>query len=225
MIAYLIIKKYSERVPGKNFRELGDKPLFRWILDTLQDVVELERIVINTDSRDRLATLGLVETERLVLRDRQKHLLGNDVTANTLISADLDEIEGEEWLMTHVTNPFLSADTIRNGIARYRQCVDEGSADSLFSVNHVNRRLYGADGEAINHDPQRLIPTQDLPRVYEENSCLYIFSKTSFRTTDARIGQKPHLFETPRLESLDIDEIEDWRLAEMMTTARTVTGS
>ena len=222
MIAYLIIKKYSERVPGKNFRELGEKPLFRWILDTLQEVDELERIVINTDARERLASLGLVESERLVLRDRQEDLLGNDVTANTLIAADLNEIEGEEWLMTHVTNPFLSAATIRGGIARYRECVDDGSADSLFSVNHVNRRLYGADGDAINHDPKKLMPTQDLPPVYEENSCLYIFSKASFRATDTRIGLKPHLFETPQLESLDIDEIEDWRLAEMMSTARTV---
>ncbi len=220
MIAYLIIKNYSERVPEKNFRELGGKPLFRWILDTLQEVVELERIVINTDARDRLATLGLVESERLVLRDRREDLRENDITANTLIAADLDEIEGEEWLMTHVTNPFLSAETIRSGIARYRERVDDGSADSLFSVNRVSRRLYGADGDAINHDPKKLIPTQDLPPVYEENSCLYIFSKASFRATGARIGLKPLLFEMPRLESLDIDDMEDWRLAEMMTIAR-----
>ena len=44
MIAYLIIKNHSERVPEKNFRELGGTPLFRWILETLQEVVEFERI-------------------------------------------------------------------------------------------------------------------------------------------------------------------------------------
>ncbi len=71
MIAYLIIKKHSERVPEKNFRELGGKPLFRWILDTLQEVVELERIVINTDARDRLAPWRFVATASPCLSRRR----------------------------------------------------------------------------------------------------------------------------------------------------------
>ncbi|MGH8587266.1 MAG: acylneuraminate cytidylyltransferase family protein, partial [Gammaproteobacteria bacterium] len=81
-------------------------------------------------------------------------------------------------------------------------------------------RLYRGDGSAVNHDPQNLLRTQDLEPWFEENSCLYLFSAEGFARTGARIGDRPLLFETPRLESVDIDEPDDWRLAELLAASR-----
>jgi CMP-N-acetylneuraminic acid synthetase len=88
-----------------------------------------------------------------------------------------------------------------------------GEADSLFSVNKVQTRFYKADSSPVNHDPANLIPTQDLEPWFEENSNLYIFTADSFAHSKARIGTSPVLFETPALESLDIDTPDDWELA------------
>jgi len=68
-IALVPMKATSERVSGKNFKNLAGKPLFRWILDSLMDVSSIDKIVINTDAREILAENGLVENDRIIIRD------------------------------------------------------------------------------------------------------------------------------------------------------------
>jgi len=94
--------------------------------------------------------------------------------------------------------------------------LEDGSADSLFTVNKIQTRFYDVDAKAINHDPDKLLRTQDLEPWYEENSNLYLFTRDSFNQTQARIGKKPIMLETPPFESTDIDTPDDWALAEVM---------
>jgi CMP-N-acetylneuraminic acid synthetase len=107
----------------------------------------------------------------------------------------------------------LSPQTIRNAIATFKSGQKDWQADSLFTVNKFQTRFYRADGSAINHDPDNLIPTQDLEPWYEENSNLYLFTRDSFTRTQARIGKHPIMLESPRFESIDIDTPEDWDFA------------
>ncbi len=215
VVAYVILKGNSERVPGKNFRPLGDRPLFRWVLDTLLSVAEIERVVLDTDAVAQVQAAGLPADPRLVLRPRPRRLQGDAVTANTLIAGALEDgaLDGETLLMTHPTNPLLSARTVRAALAAFAAA--EGH-DSLFSVTRHQARFYRADGGAINHDPDRLVPTQDLEPWYEENSNLYLFTADSFAASGSRVGLRPVLFETPLLESVDIDTPDQWALAEAL---------
>ena len=91
--------------------------MFRWIVDTLLAMPEVHRIVINTDARDLLVSHGLVETERLVMHDRRPELCGDHITANAILEDEVATLDGESYLMTHVTNPFLTAGTIRTAVA------------------------------------------------------------------------------------------------------------
>lgn len=221
-VAILPMKAYSERVSGKNFRELVNKPLFRWILDSLLAVDAIDQIVINTDAREILAEKGL-ETGfgggKVLVRDRRPEIRGDFVPMNTIIADDMAAVPADTYLMTHTTNPFLSATTIAAALARYKAAQAAGEADSLFTVTKIQTRFYRADGSAVNHDPKVLLRTQDLEPWYEENSNLYIFTPESFAATDARIGARPILFETPLLEAVDIDTPDQWTLAEAVGTA------
>jgi CMP-N-acetylneuraminic acid synthetase len=218
-IALLPMKAHSARVSGKNFRDFAGKPLFRWILDTLLEVREIDQIVINTDARDILAEKGLVDTDRILIRDRKPEICGDFVSMNLVIADDLANVPAEAYLMTHTTNPLLSAATIRAALKSYQDEVCSGAHDSLFTVNKFQTRFYRADGSPVNHDPNNLIRTQDLEPWFEENSNAYIFSKMSFEATNARIGNRPVLFETPRAESADIDDQEGWDIAETLAKA------
>jgi CMP-N-acetylneuraminic acid synthetase len=213
-VALLPMKAHSERVSGKNFRPLAGKPLFRWILDTLLSLPEIDLVVINTDARQILADNGLVDSDRVLIRDRRPEICGDLVSMNLILADDIANVPAETYLMTHTTNPLLGRDSIAGALAQYRQAMDSGEGDSLFTVNRIQTRFYRADGSAVNHDPNNLIRTQDLEPWFEENSCLYIFSADSFTATNARIGRKPVHFETPALESIDIDTPDDWFLAE-----------
>ena len=68
----------------------------------------------------------------------------------------------------------------------------------------------------MNTLPSKLLRTQDLEKWMEENSNLYIFSKESFLSTNNRIGQNPILFNTPKKESIDIDNEDDWEFATLI---------
>lgn len=214
-VALLPMKEHSERVPGKNFREFEGKPLFRWMLDTLLSIDRIDQVVINTDARHRLEELGVVEGERLMIRDRGPDICGDYVSMNRIIDDDLDTVVADTYVMSHTTNPLIGPTTIQRALFEFDQATADGTADSLFSVNKYQTRFYRADGSAVNHDPDVLLRTQDLEPWFEENSCLYLFTRGSFAATGARIGMRPILFETGKIESIDIDNLEIWDLAAL----------
>jgi CMP-N-acetylneuraminic acid synthetase len=222
VVALLPMKANSERVKGKNFRLFNGKPLFQWVLDTLLSVEEISQVVINTDARHILADNGLVDRDRVLIRDRKPEICGDFVSMNLVLADDVANVPADIYVMTHTTNPLLTADTVRQAIALQRQGMASGAHDSVFTVNKFQTRFYRADMSAVNHDPKNLIRTQDLEPWYEENSNLFVFSGESFKAANARIGLKPMMLEQRKTESIDIDDAESWEMAEAMSmyTAR-----
>lgn len=217
VVALLPMKANSTRVKGKNFRDFCGKPLFRWILDSLLAVEEIDCVVINTDAREILAENGLVDSDRVLIRDRKPEICGDEVSMNRVLADDVANIDANIYLMTHTTNPLLSKETIAKAIREFTSALSQDSADSLFTVNKIQTRFYRGDCSPINHDPDNLLPTQDLEPWYEENSNLYLFTQNSFHSTNARIGKKPMMMESPAMESSDIDTPDDWERALVTT--------
>lgn len=217
IVALLPMKANSQRVKGKNFRDFCGKPLFNWTLDTLLDVPEIAKVIINTDAQHELQVHGLKVNDRILVRDRKPDIRGDAVSMNLVLADDVQNVDADVYIMTHTTNPLMSSKTVKDALARFLDGYRLGTCDSLFTVDKVQSRFYRADCSPINHDPNNLIPTQDLEPWFEENSNLYIFTKESFASTNARIGQKPIMFETPPFESVDIDTPADWDFAVVAT--------
>lgn len=217
IVALLPMKANSERVKGKNFRLFNGKPLFQWVLDSLLAVDEISQVVINTDARHILADNGLVDRERVLIRDRKPEICGDFVSMNLVLGDDVANVPADIYVMTHTTNPLLTPDTLRQAIALQREGMATGSHDSVFTVNKHQTRFYRADMSAVNHDPKNLIRTQDLEPWFEENSNLFLFSGASFAAANARIGLKPKMLEQRKTESIDIDDAESWEMAEAMS--------
>ena len=215
--AIIPIKYNSSRIPGKNFKLMNGKPLFYYIINTLLKCRNIKYIIINIDN-DYIKTQinKYFDTDKLIYYNRPKHLIGDDVSTNDLIKDTILNIDVNTnfYLQTHVTNPLLSSQTIINSIYKYSNIKNE--YDSLFSVKTWYTRLYDKSSKAINHDPEHLIPTQNLKPIYEENSCIYIFTKQNFLKTNKRIGHKPFLFKMNNYESQDIDWNDDFRITETM---------
>jgi CMP-N-acetylneuraminic acid synthetase len=83
-------------------------------------------------------------------------------------------------------------------------------------VTRLQTRLYDRNGKAINHNPIELIRTQDLPPIYEENSCLYLFTRENLMKRNHRIGERPFMFEIDAREAWDIDEELDFAICEFL---------
>jgi N-acylneuraminate cytidylyltransferase len=187
-------------------------------MQTLLKSKYIEGVVINTDS-EIIARDAQKHFERVRIIWRPKEIQGDFVSMNEIIAHDLSRLDGEHFLQTHSTNPLLQSSAIDLAIETYFKKLKK--FDSLFSVTRLQTRLYWKDVTPINHNPDELLRTQDLPPVYEENSNFYIFSKKSFADAgQSRIGLKPQMFEINKLEAVDIDEPEDWEIAEILYKRR-----
>lgn len=204
------MKGHSSRVKRKNLRHVAGRPLYHWVVSNLLAAKRIQEVVVETDS-DEIEADVRANFDVRVLR-RPERLLGDDVVMNQLLEFHLSELGGEHFIQSHATNPLVPPETFDSGIDAYFKGLDAN--DSLFSVSRLQTRLFWQDGRAINHDPDHLIPTQDLEPVYEENSCFYVFSRNSFAATGKRIGKSPAMFQTEHLESVDIDEMHQLVFAE-----------
>lgn len=153
---------------------------------------------------------------RVLVRDRKPEICGDFVSMNLVLADDIANVPSAHDLMTHTTNPQLASHTIQQMLKTCMAANAAGEADSLFTVNERHARFYTAAGAPMNHDPHRLIPTQDLPACFEENSVCDLFTPERFAKAGARIGKTPMLFPTPRLQFVDIDDPADWFMAESL---------
>ena len=218
LVALVPMRHHSQRVPGKNYRPLAGKPLYQHIIETLLAVPEINEIVVDTDSQSVIEGLRR-DFPQIRVIDRPEHLSADTISMNEILLYDTSQVEADFYLQTHSTNPLLRPGTVSKAIQAF--LTDFPSHDSLFSVTHLQTRLYDQNGRALNHDPNILLQTQDLPPVYEENSCMYIFTRENLSRRHNRIGERPLMFEMDAAEAWDIDEELDFTITGFLMTQRT----
>jgi len=213
IVALVPMRHQSMRVPGKNYRLFAGKPLYHHILSTLQSVQALDAILVDTDSPVILE--GLAENfPDVIALSRPEHLRGDTIPMNEILIHDTAQIVADFYLQTHSTNPLLKAETVSAAIKTFIEHFPE--YDSLFGVTRIQTRLWDQLGRPINHNPNILLRTQDLPPVYEENSCMYLFDRQTLLSRRNRLGERPMMYEIPSDEARDIDEELDFTIAETL---------
>jgi CMP-N-acetylneuraminic acid synthetase len=212
------MKGHSERVPNKNLRNFAGKPLYHAIINTLKRSKYIKNIVVNTDSTKIKGDILDYFEENVIVVDRPNNLVGDFVAMNEIIDHDLSVIDGEYFMQTHSTNPLLNYQTINKAAVKFIS--NQERFDSIFAVTRIQSRLFNSAGSPINHTQGELQRTQDLDPIFEENSNFYFFSRDSFsRAGNNRIGVNPMMYEMDKIESIDIDEEDDFKIAEMLHKA------
>lgn len=216
-VALVPMRHHSERVAGKNYRKLGGLPLYHHIVRTLVACPSIDEVVIDTDSpvivEDALAAFPSVR-----ILSRPEHLRGDLVPMTEVLFHDISQVEADCYLQTHSTNPFIRAETLERALGRWRE--ERPLFDSVFSVTRLQARLWDSTCRPLNHNPWLLLRTQDLPPLYIENSCFYLFSAELMKSSRRRIGDRPLLFEMDPLEAVDIDTEQDFLFAEVLMRSR-----
>lgn len=213
--ALVPMRHSSERVPGKNYRMFGNAPLFHHIVQTLLECPSVDEVLIDTDSPTIIEQTA-EHFPTVVLIERPEELRDGEIAMNRIIEHDLGFTDADTILQTHSTNPLLPVASLEEAIRVYR----EEDCDSVFTVTRIQQRLWDADAKPMNHDPTVLLRTQDLPPLFIENSCAFVFSRELMISTGSRIGTNPKMVETDPTGSLDIDEESDFLLAESMWKMR-----
>ena len=217
--ALVPMRHSSERVPGKNYRELVGRPLYAHIIGTLLDVPEINQIVVDTDSPVIIEGLKR-DYPSVITIERPQHLRAGTIPMNEILMHDTGLVPADLYLQTHSTNPLLSAQSLSAAIRVLRDTYP--AYDSLFGVTRIQARLWDQLARPINHNPAILLRTQDLPPVFMENSCVYLFTRQTLETRRNRVGERPYMFEVSPAESWDIDEESTFRIVEQLMKQKNI---
>ncbi|MBN4080974.1 acylneuraminate cytidylyltransferase family protein [Caldithrix abyssi] len=211
--AIVPMRASSERVKNKNIRSFNGRPLYHFIINTLIDCNVFDSVIIDTDI-EAIKTEAPKKFPQIKIIERPDHLKAGKIPMNNVLHHSLQQVDSEFILQTHSTNPLIGKHTILKAIETFQSSYPGN--DSLFSVTPLQMRFWDRETKPINHNPGELLRTQDLEPMYFENSCFYIFNRENFLKIKNRIGENPKMFKMNKIESFDIDDMEDFRIAESL---------
>jgi CMP-N-acetylneuraminic acid synthetase len=209
-VAFVPIRLNSQRVEGKNLRELGGRPLMTYLLQTLTQVENIDEVYLYCSNPD--VQQYLPEGVKFLQRDQS--LDSNTTLGEEIYDAFTSAVDADIYILAHATSPFIRSATIADAVAR----VESGEYDSAFSAERVQTFAWW-DGKPLNYSLDRVPRTQDLEPVYVETSAFFVFEREVWRGKRRRIGERPYMAVTDRIESMDIDNPDDFLLAEAIVAA------
>lgn len=206
IVAVVPMKLNNRRLPQKNTKPFTNgKPLCYYILNTLLKCKKISEVYVycsNEEIKDFIPS-GVKYLKR-------SESLDQDTTKmNEVLKAFSSEVDSDIYVMTHTTAPFISVESIEKGI----EAVVNGNYDSSFAAKKLQDFLW-KDGVPFNYSLDMIPRTQDLPALYEETSGFYIYKKGVIQEMNRRIGDNPFIVEVGEIESIDIDELEDFMIAD-----------
>lgn len=210
IVSIIPIKLNNERLPGKNTRLLNGKPLISYVEESLLACAKIkEKYVFCSDEK---VCEYLLPGIRFLKRSKELDLPTSNFTQ--IFSAFMEIIYADIYVYAHATAPFISVDTIN-------ECIDKVVSqqyDSAFCAQKIQDFLW-VDGAPLNFDAAHLPRSQDLKPIYRETSGVYVFTKDVFLKYRRRIGSHPFIKEVTFKESVDINTMEDFKLAELVCTS------
>lgn len=205
-VAIVPMKLNNSRLPQKNIKPFTNgKPLCFYILNTLLSIDKIDEVYVYCSNE----TIKNYIPEGVKYLKRSTALDKDSTKMNEVLTAFANDVPADIYVMTHTTAPFISKESIEKGI----DAVASGMNDSAFAAKKLQDFLW-KDGKPFNYSLEDIPRTQDLPPLYEETSGFYIYDSSVINDLGRRIGQKPYVVEVNEIESIDIDEKEDFDIAD-----------
>ena len=206
IVAIVPMKLNNRRLPQKNTKSFTNgKPLCYYILSTLLSVHEIDDVYVycsNPQIKDYIP-------EGVKYLKRSEDLDQDSTSMTEVLTCFTKDVPADIYVMTHTTAPFISQKSIIKGL----NAVLSGEFDSSFAAKKVQDFLW-KDGVPFNYDLANIPRTQDLPVLYEETSGFYIYKYDVMSNLHRRIGKHPYIVEVGEIEAVDIDEADDFLIAD-----------
>lgn len=205
-VAVVPMKLNNRRLPQKNTKSFTNgKPLCHYILSTLLIVDGIDEVYVYCSNPDIQEYIP----EGVKYLKRSETLDQDTTKMNEVLQSFAKDISADIYVMTHTTAPFIKKESIKKGL----DAVMSGKYDSAFAAKKLQEFLW-KDGVPFNYALDNIPRTQDLPALYEETSGFYIYKNEVMTKLNRRIGEKPFIVEVGEIESVDIDEPEDFMIAD-----------
>ena len=216
---FLPCKKSSSRVKNKNRRKFANINfgLTRIKLNQLLKSKLINKIYISTNDKKIINFAKKLKKKKIIVHSRKDPTLSTDNTSNKqLVKHAMNIIPDGHILWTHVTSPFINSRIYDEAIRKYQKII-KLKYDSLMTVTKIKGFIWDQK-KSINYNYKKIKwpKTQDVTPLNKINSGIFINSKKNYMKFNNRIGNKPYMFNLPKYYGLDIDDVEDFYLAEFL---------
>ncbi len=201
------IKLQNERLPGKNTKLLGDKPLLQYELLSLLETNMVDSV--NVYCSNEAVCDFLPEGVNFIKRPEILDLPTSNFSQ--IFESFMNTVDADIYVYAHATAPYITVETMKECI----EAVKSGKYDSAFCAVKIQDYLW-KDGEPLNFDAENIPRSQDIDPIFRETSGVYVFTKEVFLKHHRRIGKKPYVKEVSFKEAVDINNPEDFYLAEAL---------
>ena len=221
ILALIPARGGSKRLPGKNIKLLGDKPLINWTIDAAQGIPEICEILVSTDTPE--IALVAKEAGANVPWLRPEVLSTDQATSVDVALHALDWYEAENGvidglLLLQPTSPFRTQATIKRGIELFKNHSHQAVIGVSPVQDHPMWTFKMKDGYLVPFVEQHGfgIRSQDLEPALVANGGFYLISPVELRKSKSFIGGErlPLLIYSPK-EALDIDTEWEFKVAEV----------
>lgn len=230
ILAIIPARGGSKSIPKKNIRLLAGKPLISYTIEEAKKSKYINRIIVSTDDEEIAGVARQLGAEAPFLRPKK---LAEDTARDLLVFKHaltwLEENEGyRPEIIVHLrpTAPLRRVEHIDKGI----EMLLNSDADSVRSVclspKHPNKMWRIKRGNLIPFLPKARVkesynlPRQRLPLVYIQNGSVDVTRRSTIFEKNSMTGDRIKAFVMEENESVNINTLIDFELAEILIQKR-----
>ncbi|MDD4217847.1 MAG: N-acylneuraminate cytidylyltransferase [Bacteroidales bacterium] len=215
IIAFVPVRSGSKSIKDKNIKPLNGKPMFYWVLNALQNSVEINKIILATDSKkysDIAASFGFHKLETYIRKP--ENAIDTASTESVVLEyLDTAALNNDDlFVLVQATSPLTTSTDISNAIRQFAY----SRKDSLLTCVRTKRFFWNADGIAINYDYKNRPRRQDFDGMFMENGAFYINKVSNILRDKNRLSGAIDIYEMPENTAIEIDEPADWKIIEIL---------
>jgi len=207
IVAIIPIKLNNERLKNKNLKKFcNGVPLCNYIFKTFLSIKEIDEVYVfcSNEKIKKYIPIGIKYLKRDIKFDTSSGKM------NDILFDFAKKVPADIYIMSHCTSPFIKAISIQKGL---NELIKHNSKyDSAFSGKILQDFIW-KDNKPFNYKLNSIPRTQDLPQLIVETSGFYAYKRNVIINKHRRIGDHPYIVNVDNVEAIDIDEQEDFDLA------------
>lgn len=203
----------SKTIPRKNVRVLAGKPLILYVLETISEIADKNRVIVTTDDDDvkELAKdFGIIHERSAEAADDISTLDDVALEVGQFLKKEYDASNEDIFVTIQPTSPLISLGTIRKAIEKQ----ENPDCETVMTVKDDRHlRWTEENGKPVPLFNER-VNRQQMSPIFSETGGVISTRLGYLLKNKTRIGASISMIEVDEREGLDIDTYADWALAE-----------
>ena len=214
-IAFIPVRCGSKSITFKNIKEFCGKPLVYWNLEALEKSNNIDEIFVATDCEEIKNVVNSFNFSKVDIYDRDKENASDIASTESVMLEFINRQnfkDNDLFFLVQATSPLTQTKDFDKAL----ETLKNEKADSLLTCIRTKRFFWDKNANPINYDFTNRPRRQDFDGLFMENGAFYINSIENIKKDKNRLSGKIAIYEMEEFTAVEIDEEDDWLIAEKM---------